>query len=244
MFFFYYNSSYKVKGGELLNILIAEDEQDIRDLIELHLTMEGYDVFKAEDGLEALNILKNTPIDLAILDVMMPNLDGFSLLKDIRKSSEIPVIFLTARDEDTDKILGLGLGADDYMTKPFSPLELIARIQAQLRRYYKYSDKKSRINFTIGDLVLDKEGCSISKGNNLLDFNAKEYKILELLMENPGRVYTKKQLYELVWKNTYYDDDNTIMVHISHIRDKIEDNPRSPKYLKTIRGIGYKLEKI
>lgn len=244
MLLFYYNSSYNVKGGELLNILIAEDEQDIRDLIELHLTMEEYTVFKAEDGVEALNILKNTPIDLAILDVMMPKLNGFSLLKEIRNISEIPVIFLTARDEDTDKILGLGLGADDYMTKPFSPLELMARIQAQLRRYYKYSDKKSRVNFTVGDLVLDKESCSISKDNNPLDFNAKEYKILELLMENPGRVYTKKQLYELVWKDTYYDDDNTIMVHISHIRDKIEDNPRSPKYLKTIRGIGYKLEKI
>jgi len=244
MLLFHYNSSYNIKGGELLNILVAEDEQDIRDLIELHLTMEDYKVFKAEDGLEALHILKDTPIDLAILDIMMPKLDGFSLLKEIREISEIPVIFLTARDEDTDKIQGLGLGADDYMTKPFSHLELIARIQAQLRRYYKYSDKKSRINFTVGDLLLDKESCCISKGNITLDFNAKEYKILELLMENPGRVYTKKQLYELVWKDTYYDDDNTIMVHISHIRDKIEDNPRSPKYLKTIRGIGYKLENI
>ncbi|MBU5590412.1 response regulator transcription factor [Clostridium sp. MSJ-4] len=227
-----------------MNILIAEDEQDIRDLIELHLIKEGYNVFKAENGLEALDIFKNNPIDLAILDVMMPKLDGFSLLKNIRENSEIPVIFLTARDEDTDKVLGLGLGADDYMTKPFSPLELIARIQAQLRRYYKYSGKKARSTFTLGDLVLDKESCTVYKNDILLDLNAKEYKILELLMENPGRVYTKKQLYELVWQDSYYGDDNTIMVHISHIRDKIEDNQRSPKYLKTIRGIGYKLEKV
>ncbi|WP_032121391.1 response regulator transcription factor [Clostridium amazonitimonense] len=227
-----------------MNILIAEDEQDIRNLIELHLIKEGYNVFKAENGLEALDIFKNNPIDLAILDVMMPKLDGFSLLKNIRENSEIPVIFLTARDEDTDKVLGLGLGADDYMTKPFSPLELIARIQAQLRRYYKYSGKKARSTFTLGDLVLDKESCTVYKNDILLDLNAKEYKILELLMENPGRVYTKKQLYELVWQDSYYGDDNTIMVHISHIRDKIEDNQRSPKYLKTIRGIGYKLEKV
>ncbi len=227
-----------------VNILIAEDEQDIRDLIGLHLVKEGFKVIKAEDGLKAIEILKNNPVDLAILDVMMPNLDGFSVIKKLREFSEIPVIFLTARAEDTDKILGLGLGADDYITKPFNPIELIARIQAQLRRYYKYTSGKTKDTVVVGDLSLDRESCCIYKNDKKIDLNAKEYKIMELLMDNPGKVYTKKQLYELVWLDSYYGDDNTIMVHISHIRDKIEDNPRNPKYLKTIRGIGYKLEKV
>lgn len=227
-----------------VNILIAEDEQDIRDLIGLHLVKEGFKVIKAEDGLEAIEILKSNPIDLAILDVMMPKLDGFSVIKKLREFSEIPVIFLTARAEDTDKILGLGLGADDYITKPFNPIELIARIQAQLRRYYKYTNGKTKDTVVVGDLSLDRESCCIYKNDIKIDLNAKEYKIMELLMDNPGKVYTKKQLYELVWLDSYYGDDNTIMVHIIHIRDKIECNPRNPKCLKTIRGIGYKLEKV
>lgn len=227
-----------------MNILLAEDEQDIRELLELHLSKESYTVFQAEDGLEALKIFKNEHIDLALLDVMMPGIDGFKVLKKIRETSEIPVIFLTARAEDTDKILGLGLGADDYIVKPFSPIELIARIAAQLRRYYKYTNGHLNDTLVIGNLTLDKDSFTLFKSEKAIELNPKEYKILELLMDNAGKVYTKKQLYEAVWEEPYYGDDNTIMVHISHIRDKIEDNPKSPKYLKTVRGIGYKFEKV
>lgn len=227
-----------------MNILIAEDEKDIRNLLELHLSKEGFNAFLASDGKEALYILENNKIDLAVLDIMMPNLDGIGVLKELRKSSTIPVIFLTAKAQDADKILGLGLGADDYMVKPFSPIELIARIQAQLRRYYKYSPTTTSSKISYGELILDKDCCLIYKNKKPIELNAKEYKILELLMENIGKVYTKKQLYETVWGDVYYGDDNTIMVHISHIRDKIEDIPKSPKYLKTIRGIGYKLERL
>lgn len=227
-----------------LNILIAEDEKDIRDLVSLHLSKDDYKVFEAENGIEAINIFESNKIDLAILDVMMPKLDGFAVIKKIRESSTIPVIFVTARDEDMDKILGLGLGADDYMVKPFSPLELTARVQAQLRRYYKYTNSQNITELVLGDLTLDKESCTLHKVKNRIELNAKEFKILEFLMENKGKVFTKKQLYEKVWEEPYYGDDNTIMVHISHLRDKIEDDPKNPKYLKTIRGIGYKIENV
>lgn len=227
-----------------LNILIAEDEKDIRDLVSLHLSKDDYKVFEAENGIEAINIFESNKIDLAILDVMMPKLDGFAVIKKIRESSTIPVIFVTARDEDMDKILGLGLGADDYMVKPFSPLELTARVQAQLRRYYKYTNSQNVTELVLGDLTLDKESCTLHKVKNRIELNAKEFKILEFLMENKGKVFTKKQLYEKVWEEPYYGDDNTIMVHISHVRDKIEDDPKNPKYLKTIRGIGYKIENV
>lgn len=227
-----------------MNILLAEDEQDLRTLISLHLSKEGFKVFEAEDGEAAIKIFNEHTINLAILDVMMPKVDGFSVINEIRSKNDIPVIFVTARGEDCDKILGLGLGADDYVVKPFSPIVLMARVQAQLRRYYKYKNGSCiDNNIIIGDLTLNKESCILYKKNSPLELNAKEYKIIELLMENPGKVYTKKQLYEKVWEDNYYGDDNTIMVHISHLRDKIEDNPRSPEYLKTIRGIGYKLER-
>lgn len=227
-----------------MNILLAEDEQDIRELLELHLIKESYTVFQAEDGLQALKIFNNEHIDLALLDVMMPGIDGFKVLKKIRETSEIPIIFLTARSDDTDKILGLGLGADDYIVKPFSPMEVIARIGAQLRRYYKYTNGHLNDTLIIGNLTLNKDSFTLLKSEKVIELNPKEYKILELLMENAGKVYTKKQLYEAVWEDPYYGDNNTIMVHISHIRDKIEDNPKSPKYLKTVRGIGYKFEKV
>ncbi|MCB2291401.1 response regulator transcription factor [Clostridium sp. CS001] len=228
-----------------MNILIAEDDKDLRQLLELHLIKEDFTVYAAEDGLKALDMFKNNEINLVILDVMMPGLDGFHLLRKIRETSEIPAIFLTARGEDPDKILGLGLGADDYMVKPFNPIELIARVQAQLRRSYQYlASQKTpdKLTIQIGDLTFDKNSYSAYKNDKLLECNAKEIKLLQIFMENVGRVYTKKQLYEAVWEEAYYGDDNTIMVHISHLRDKIEDNPKSPQYLKTIRGIGYKLE--
>jgi DNA-binding response OmpR family regulator len=225
-----------------VNILIAEDEKDIRELLILHLSKDGYNVLEAENGVEAIKIFKANKIDLAILDVMMPLLDGISVLKSIREESTIPVMFLTARGEDTDKILGLGLGADDYMVKPFSPLELTARVQAQLRRYHKYTATVSKDELKFGELVLNRDKFTVYKNDNEVELNAKEFKILEFLMENKGRVFTKKKLYEAVWEEPYFGDDNTIMVHISHIREKIEEDAKVPKYLKTIRGIGYKFE--
>ena len=228
--------------GYIMNILIVEDEQDIRELLEIHLSKGGYNIFMAEDGLEALNIFENKEIDIALLDVMIPKLDGFSVLKKIRETSEIPVIFITAKEEEADKIKGLGLGADDYVIKPFSPIEIVARVNAQLRRYYKYANKTHKTITIIGELTLDKESCSICKNGNELALNQKEYRLLEFIMENRGKVYTKKQLYEIVWGSPYYGDSNTIMVHISHIREKVEEDPKNPKYLKTIRGIGYKME--
>lgn len=228
-----------------MNILIAEDEIDIRNLVELHLKKDGYFVFTAKDGIEALDIIQNNSVDLAVLDVMMPRLDGFNLLRKIREISNIPVIFLTARGDDMDKILGLGIGADDYLVKPFSMVELLARVSAQLRRNLEYTSKKhksfSKIEF--GSICLDNDACCVYKEDLLIELNAKEYMLLKHLMENPERVFTKKQLYSAVWNEDVYYDDNTIMVHISHIRNKIEDDPRNPEYIKTIRGIGYKFHK-
>lgn len=229
-----------------MNILISEDEYDIRNLLKISLEDEGYRVFEAEDGIKALNILKKEDVDLAILDVMMPRLDGFNLLRKIRETSTMPVIFLTARTADMDKVLGLSLGADDYLAKPFSVSELLARVAAQLRRSSEYSSPKQKEATYIeyGDLRLNKDGCCLYKQGNLIELNAKEYKLVLLLMENPQKVFTKKQLYNAVWDEDYYYDDNTIMVHISHIRSKIESDPQNPEYLKTIRGIGYKFHMV
>ncbi|MCM1992333.1 response regulator transcription factor [Oceanirhabdus seepicola] len=223
-------------------VLVVEDESDIRELLELHLLKQEYKVFTAKDGEEALEIFNREKIDIALLDVMMPKVNGFKVIKSIREESDIPIIFITARGEDEDKILGLGLGADDYVSKPFSPSEVIARVQAHLRRYLAYSHK-NREELICGDLILDKKSCEVKKDGEIIQLNAKEYKLLYLFMNNIGRVFTKKQLYENVWEEDYYGDSNTIMVHISHLRDKIEVNPKSPSYLKTIRGIGYKMEK-
>lgn len=227
-----------------MNILIAEDEQDISALLKINLQQEGYSVFIARDGLEALDILQKEEIDLAVLDVMMPKLDGFNLLRKIRETNNLPVIFLTARGEDMDKILGLGLGADDYLIKPFSMPELSARIAAQLRRYIDYSSpKQAAATIVFGDLMLDLNSYTVSKGDTIIALNAKEFKLLEFFMKNPERVFTKKQLYRAVWEEESYYDDNTIMVHISHIRNKIEADPKNSAYIVTIRGIGYKFQR-
>jgi DNA-binding response OmpR family regulator len=225
-----------------MNVLIAEDENDIRNLLTLELEQQGYSVLAAKDGLEALGIIHNASVDLAILDVMMPKLDGFNLLRKIRERSNLPVVFLTARGEEMDRILGLGLGADDYLVKPFSLAELLARVNAQLRRNHEYLPQKAKEPSQIkyGDLILDKDGCCVYKGGMLVELNAKEYKLLKYLMENPKRVFTKRQLYREVWDEDVYYDDNTVMVHISHIRNKIENDPKNPEYIKTVRGIGYK----
>ncbi|PKM88913.1 MAG: DNA-binding response regulator [Firmicutes bacterium HGW-Firmicutes-12] len=228
-----------------MNILIAEDEEDIRNLLKINLEQEGYLVFATKDGLGALEVLGRETIDLAILDVMMPRLDGFNLLRKIRETSTLPVILLTARGDDMDKILGLGIGADDYLVKPFNIQELLARIGAQLRRNNEYSaqKKKSSSQIAYGNLLLDKDSCCIYKDGIPVELNAKEYRLLEYLMENPARVFTKKQLYWAVWNEEVYYDDNTVMVHISHLRNKIETDPKTPEYIKTIRGIGYKFHK-
>lgn len=202
-------------------------------------------MFPARDGLEALEILKKEEVHLAILDVMMPRLDGFNLLRKMRETSTIPVIFLTARAEDMDKVLGLGLGADDYLAKPFSMNELLARVKAHLRRNHEYltPSQKSQVCLQYGSIRVDKGSCCCFVNDRAVELNAKEYKLLLFFMENPQRVFTRKQLYDAVWEEDYYDDDNTIMVHISHLRNKIEADPQNPEYIKTIRGIGYKLHK-
>lgn len=226
-----------------MTILVAEDERDIRNLLKINLEENGYTVIAAKDGKEAWDMMQAQTIHLAILDVMMPILDGFSLLRKIRESSTIPVIFLTARADDIDKVLGLGLGADDYLAKPFSMAELLARVGAQLRRSNEYLSQKEKTHviLTYRDLSIDKDICCAYKDGELIELGAKEYKLLLFFMENPEKVFTKRQLYQAVWDGEYYDDDNTVMVHISRIRSRIETDPQKPRYLKTIRGIGYKL---
>lgn len=226
-----------------MKILIADDEADIRNLIKLSLEENGYTVFPAQNGKEALDILKAEDINLAILDVMMPVMDGFNLLRKIRENSTIPVIMLTARNDEMDKVLGLNLGADDYLSKPFSVSELVARVGAQLRRSNEYLSLKEQGTtlLTYGKLSIDKEKCCAYKDGEPVELGAKEYKLLLFFLENPERIFTKRQLYTAVWDEEYYYDDNTIMVHISRLRSRIEDNPQKPLYLKTIRGIGYKL---
>ena len=227
----------------MINILIADDESDIRNLIKISLTENGYTALTAQNGKEAWDILSTQEVHLAILDVMMPVMDGFNLLRKIREHSTIPVILLTARTDDMDKVLGLGLGADDYISKPFSITELIARVGAQLRRNNEYLALKEKAVSTITyeNISIDKEKCCAFKNGEQIELGAKEYKLLLHFMESPEKVFTKRQLYNAVWDEEYYFDDNTVMVHISRIRSRIEDDPQKPEYLKTIRGIGYKL---
>lgn len=226
-----------------MNILIAEDEADLRRLLRMGLEGEGYRVFAACDGAEAWEIVQTQALDLAILDVRMPRMDGFHLLKKIRKTSTLPVIFLTARAEEVDKVLGLEMGADDYLAKPFSMNELLARVGAQLRRSHQYLGSAAPGGDVIayGALRLDRTGCCAYRDGKPLALNAKEFKLLRFLMEHPEQVFTKRQLYDAVWDDPYLGDDNTVMVHISHLRTKIEADPQNPAYIRTIRGLGYKL---
>lgn len=231
----------------MYKILVADDEVEIVELLELYLEKEGYEIIKCYDGIEAWNILSNRKVDLAILDIMIPGLDGYKLVRKVRESMNIPVIMLSAKNGPNDKILGLGLGADDYVTKPFDPLELMARVSAQIRRYYnlKGSNEKedeSLVKRDFGRLSIDESKCLIYKDNEEISMTSTEYKILRLVMINEGRVFTKKQIFEQVWEEEYYGEDNTIMVHISKIRDKIEDNPKKPAFLVTVRGLGYKFQ--
>jgi DNA-binding response OmpR family regulator len=221
-------------------ILIVDDEIEIVELIELYLSKENLHIIKAFDGEEALRVLQTETVDLLIADIMMPKLDGYSLVKNIRKDKMIPIIMISAKSEGYDKILGLDLGADDYITKPFDPLELVARVQAQLRRYYRFNEQpKKQKEIELGDLRLNIESCLVRRRENDISLTSTEYKILELFMTNPNHVFTKRQLFEKVWEEDYYGDDNTIMVHISKLRDKIEGNSKKPTHLQTIRGLGY-----
>jgi len=225
------------------NILIVDDDKDIIDLLKLFLEMENFFVVEALNGEVALKCLEENHIDLAIVDIMMPKMDGYQLIKKIRETLQFPILILSAKSQEVDKIIGLGIGADDFITKPFSALEIIARVQAHLRRSYEFNDKAiegKEKQIHMGDLVLDHHSCTLYKSSESISLSATEYKILTLFMEEPGRIFTKKQIFENVWSDYYCADDNTIMVHISRLREKLEDSPKNPVYIKTIRGLGYR----
>jgi len=227
------------------NILIVEDSQEIIDLIKIYLEQEEYFIYAARDGRIAVNLFEQEEIHLVILDIMLPELNGYEVIKRIRKISNVPVIILSAKNQDTDKILGLNLGADDYVAKPFNPLELVARINAQIRRFYDFGGSKEKQDekVIIGELMLDQRECKLYKKNREIDLTYMEYKLLKLFMTEPGRVFTKAQIFELVWENEYYYTDNTVVVYISKLRDKIEDDSKNPQLIKTVRGLGYRFEK-
>ncbi|WP_078427872.1 response regulator transcription factor [Alkalihalobacterium alkalinitrilicum] len=226
------------------NILVVDDEKEIRDAIEIYLKNEGITVIKAQDGIEAIEKLHEHSIHLILLDIMMPRLDGISTAFKIREEKNIPIIILSAKSESTDKILGLQVGADDYVTKPFNPLELIARVKSHLRRYMSlgtYEGISKTIN--LNGLTLDPEAKEVTAHGEVVKLTPLEYKICELLMTNAGRVFSILDIYERVWKEPSYNAENTVAVHIRKIREKIEIDPKNPRYLKVVWGIGYKMEK-
>lgn len=230
----------------MANILICDDDKEIVDAIEIYLKNEGYKVYKAYDGEEAIRILNAEDIQLLIMDVMMPKLDGIHATLKIREYSSIPIIMLSAKTEDTDKILGLNVGADDYVSKPFNPLELIARVKSNLRRYTKLGNmsapEESNV-YRIGGLCMDDDTKEVTVDGEPVRLTPIEYSILLLLVKNPGRVYSIDQIYKNIWNEAAIGADNTVAVHIRHIREKIEINPKEPKYLKVVWGVGYKVEK-
>ena len=229
------------------NVLVVDDDKEIVDAIEIYLKNEGINVIKAYDGLEALEVLMENNVQLILMDIMMPNMDGLRTTMKIRQEKNIPIILISAKSEDTDKILGLNMGADDYVTKPFTPLELLARVNSQLRRYRRFMEKlgdkeKTQNIHVIGGLELDEERVEVRVDGELVKVTPMEYKILLLLMKNPGRVFSADEIYERVWNERAVNTD-TIMVHVRNIREKIEINPKEPKYLKVVWGVGYKIEK-
>ena len=234
----------------MYNILVVDDDKEIVNAIEIYLSQEGYHIIKAYDGEEALEKLKENEIHLIILDIMMPNKDGIETLQEIRKDKTIPVIMLSAKSEDYDKISGLNTGADDYVTKPFNPLELIARVKSNIRRYVDFNqanvkpETKTGNLLTTGTLEMNDETKKVTVDGKEIKLTATEYNILKFLLENKGKVYSIEQIYENVWNEESYGAENIIAVHIRHIREKIEINPKDPKYLKVIWGIGYKVEDI
>lgn len=226
-------------------VLAADDETELLDALELYTERENIKLIKTDNGITALELFRSEKPHLLLLDIMMPGLDGFAVLKKIRDESKIPAIMLTARGEDYDKILGLELGADDYITKPYNPMVVVARIKAQLRRNYDYKDNNATESNEIKcfEIALNKDEGVVTKSGKLVELTKTEFLILELLMQNRGRIFTKQQIFDYAWDSCYIADDNTVMVHISNLRAKIEDNPKTPKILKTIKGLGYKIEK-
>ncbi|MGE7918757.1 response regulator transcription factor [Viridibacillus sp. NPDC093762] len=225
-------------------VLVTDDDQDIRDGIEIYLKNEGYNVLKAADGLEALEILSENEVHLIILDIMMPKMDGITATFKIREERNIPIIMLSAKAEDSDKIHGLSVGADDYVTKPFHPMELVARVKSQMRRYVKlgtYNEQQSKI--AVQGLVLDQESKEVTLDGDSVKLTPIEFKITELLMANAGRVFSIQEIYERVWNEPAYNAENIVAVHIRKIREKIEVDPKNPRFLKVVWGIGYKIEK-
>lgn len=228
-----------------MNILVCDDDKEILEAISIYLTNEGYKVYKAADGVEALKITEENDIHLIIMDIMMPKMDGLRATMKLREENNIPVIMLSAKSEDTDKIMGLNMGADDYMTKPFNPLELIARVKSQLRRYTTLGSLETKSNvYESGGLVVDDESKIITVDGEEVKLTPVQYKILKLLTANAGRVFPIDEIYEKVWEETAFNPENTVAVHIRKIREKIEINPKEPKYLKVVWGIGYKIEKF
>ena len=228
------------------SILVVDDDHDIVNAIAALLSREGYTVYRAYNGLEAIDSLMQNDIQLILIDVMMPKLDGLSAMMKIRATKNIPIIVLSAKSEDSDKILGLSMGADDYITKPYNPMELVARVNSNLRRYLSLgaADSVQKENVVrIGGLVLDKDAKQLSVDGSPVKLTATEYKITELLMTNAGRIFSAEEIYSRVWNEDSYSIENTVMVHIRHIREKIEINPSEPRYLKVVWGIGYKVEK-
>lgn len=227
-----------------MRLLLIEDDENISDMIKVYLENEGYQVVQAYDGLEAVNTYKKQIFDLVLLDLMIPKLSGMAVMKKIREWEVTPIVIVSAKDSDTDKAIGLGLGADDYVTKPFSLVELSARIKANIRRAQKYvtvEQKKQEI-IQVGSLSINTETYEVKREDKVISLTSKEFELLKVLASNLGTVYTKAQLYKLVWKEEFYGDDNVINVHIRRLREKIEENPSNPQYIKTLWGIGYKME--
>jgi len=233
--------------NEKYHILVVEDDKEIRDGVEIFLKSQGYQVHKAADGVEGLKAIESREIHLAIVDIMMPRMDGVTMTMRLREHYDFPVIMLSAKSEETDKVIGLNIGADDYVTKPFTPLELLARVNSQLRRYLHFSNKNgtdvsSGRVYVIGGLELNEDTVEFFVDGSLVKLTPLEFKILALLMRNAGRVFSAEEIYERVWNEKAVNTD-TIMVHVRNIRDKIEINPKEPKYLKVVWGVGYKIEK-
>lgn len=228
-----------------MNILVCDDDKEIVEAIEIYLKQENYQIYKAYDGEEALKILKEEEIHLLIIDVMMPKLDGIRATLKIREESSIPIIILSAKSEDTDKILGLNVGADDYITKPFNPLELVARVKSQLRRYTKFGNatENGQCVYQVGGLAINDELKEVTVDGEPVKLTPIEYNILLLLVKNQGKVFSINQIYENIWNEDAIGADNTVAVHIRHIREKIEINPKEPRYLKVVWGVGYKIDK-
>ena len=228
----------------MYNVLVCDDDKEIVEAIEIYLSQEGYGIYKAYDGVQAIEILEKQDIQLLLIDIMMPRLDGIRAILKIRETSSIPIIILSAKSEDADKILGLNIGADDYITKPFNPLELIARVKSQLRRYQRFgNDVISDENvYEVGGLSINDETKEVIVDGENIKLTPIEYNILLLLVKNKGRVFSINQIYENIWEEEAIGADNTVAVHIRHIREKIEINPKEPRYLKVVWGVGYKIE--